>query len=65
MSILIKGMEMPKHCGECGIEWCTRWKKLIDADLLSAKCDDPNWCVWLSDIDDAPTVIPADNGGAE
>ena len=39
--------------------------RLIDADVLSAKCDDPNWCVWLSDIDDAPTVIPADKDGAE
>lgn len=34
--------------------------KLIDADILAAKCDDPYWCVWLSDIDDAPTVIPAE-----
>lgn len=34
--------------------------RLIDADALAAKCDDPHWCVWLSDIEDAPTVIPAD-----
>lgn len=25
MSVLIKGMEMPEHCGECGIEFCTKW----------------------------------------
>ena len=34
--------------------------RLIDADILAAKCDDPYWCVWLSDIDDAPTIIEAD-----
>lgn len=27
MSVLVKGMEMPKHCGECGIDWCNLWKK--------------------------------------
>ena len=37
MSILIKGMEMPNHCGECGIEWCERWKRLIVAGMPSAK----------------------------
>ena len=26
MSILIKGMEMPKNCGECGLEsFCNLW----------------------------------------
>lgn len=30
--------------------------RLIDADALRAKCDAPHWCVWMSDIDDAPTV---------
>lgn len=37
--------------------------RLIDADILAAKCDDPYWCVWLSDIDDAPTIIPASEEG--
>ena len=37
MSILIRGMEMPNHCGECGIEWCERWKRLIVAGMPSAK----------------------------
>ena len=37
MSVLIKGMEMPNHCGECGIEWCERWKRLIVAGMPSAK----------------------------
>lgn len=34
--------------------------RTIDADILAAKCDDPYWCVWLSDINDAPTIIPAE-----
>lgn len=37
MSVLIKGMEMPRHCGECGIEWCDRWKQLIIAGMSIAK----------------------------
>jgi hypothetical protein len=35
--------------------------RLIEADKLAEKCDDPYWCVWLSDIDDAPTIIPAES----
>lgn len=34
--------------------------RLGDLDALADKCDAPYWCVWLSDIDDAPTVIPSD-----
>ena len=30
-----------------------------DADALAAKCDEPYWCVWLSDIESAPTIIEA------
>ena len=30
--------------------------RLIDADALRAQCDAPHWCVWMSEIDDAPTV---------
>lgn len=37
MSIVIKGMKIPKHCGECGIEWCDRWKQLIIAGMSIAK----------------------------
>lgn len=37
MSILIKDMEMPKHCGECGIEWCEKWKRLIIGGMSIAK----------------------------
>lgn len=25
MSVVILGMEIPEHCGECGIEFCTKW----------------------------------------
>lgn len=35
--------------------------RLIDGDELAAGCDDPHWCRWLSEITDAPTIIPADN----
>ena len=31
-------------------------KRLIDANALIAKCDAPHWCVWMSEIDDTPTV---------
>ena len=30
--------------------------RLIDADALREQCDDPFWCVWLNEIDDAPTI---------
>ena len=30
--------------------------RLIDADALREMCDSPYWCVWLSEIDDAPTI---------
>ena len=35
--------------------------RLGDLDALAAQCDDPYWCVWLSDIEAAPTIIPASN----
>lgn len=34
--------------------------RLGDLDALAAQCDDPHWCVWLSDIEAAPTIIPAE-----
>lgn len=37
MSVLIKGREMPKNCGECAIERCNRWQKLIVAGMSIAK----------------------------
>ncbi len=37
MGVYIKGIEMPRHCGECGIEWCDRWKQLVVAGMAIAK----------------------------
>lgn len=37
MGVYIKGMKMPKHCGECGVEWCDLWKRLIIAGMSIAK----------------------------
>ena len=34
--------------------------RLGDLDALAQKCDEPNWCVWLNEIEDSPTIIPAD-----
>ena len=34
--------------------------RLIDADALRNLCDEPHWCVWLSEIDDAPTILEAE-----
>ena len=31
-------------------------KRLIDKDALIALCDAPHWCVWMSEIEDFPTV---------
>lgn len=41
-------MELPDH------------GRLIDGDELAAGCDAPYWCRWLSEIEDAPTIIPAE-----
>ena len=34
--------------------------RLGDLDELVAGCDDPYWCRWLSEIEDAPTIVPAE-----
>ena len=34
--------------------------RLGDLDELAAGCDDPYWCRWLSEIEDAPTIVPAE-----
>lgn len=87
MSILIKGMEMPKpndilyvgenimtadlyvrnvsQGGDEEVVWYPLIEipphgRLIDGDELAAGCDEPHWCRWLSEIEDAPTIIPAD-----
>ena len=33
--------------------------RLGDLDELAAGCDDPYWCRWLGEIEDAPTIVPA------
>lgn len=102
MSILIKGMEMPKNCTECRFSvdgWCYVLRpeseeerkrittnycplieipphgRLIDADALNyTMLYKENWmsgtgvealAVWRKDIEDAPTIIPADESKAE
>lgn len=45
---------------ECPASYIPDHGRLIDADVLRSLCDDPHWCVWMSEIDDAPTIIPAD-----
>lgn len=37
--------------------------RLIDADALAERCDSPNWCVWLNEIQDVPTIVPAEGDG--
>ena len=33
--------------------------RLGDLDELAAGCDAPYWCRWLSEIEEAPTIVPA------
>lgn len=52
--------------GESKPDWCplgdvpTPHGRLGDLDALAAQCDDPHWCVWLNEIEDAPTIIEAE-----
>ena len=53
-------------------DWCPivcvlpeKHGRLGDLDELAAGCDDPYWCRWLSEIEDAPTIVPATEGGKE
>ena len=100
MSVLIKGMAMPKSCDDCdfarhGItDWCYVTEKdipcdcpivpipphgdLIDRDALAKMCQEMQSIEWNnkaapyswayayesfeSDIDNAPTIIPAEEG---
>lgn len=34
--------------------------RLGDLDELAAGCDSPYWCRWLSEIEDSPTIVPAE-----
>ena len=107
MSVLIKGMEMPKNCYQCRmVDSCQYlWKpydlddysdlqnmieegftradncplvevpphgRLIDADALLSQYNDNIWTAWtdyakglrdvVKNIEDAPTIIPAEEG---
>lgn len=51
-------------------EWCPLVEvpahgRLIDGDELSEGCDEPYWCRWKSEIDEAPTIIPAEEDDNE
>lgn len=65
----ITGEEITGYClthkrsKYCPASYVPEHGRLIDADILRDKCDDPYWCVWMSDIDDSPTIIPADREG--
>lgn len=87
MSILIKGMEMPKEgqvivivIDSTGQVWLNEWPtrgyvridgakavlvpphgRLIDGDELAAWCTENYcWCPCISEIEEAPTIIPAE-----
>ena len=47
--------------GDCPLVPVPDHGRLIDGDELARGCDDPYWCRWLSEIEDAPTIIPADH----
>lgn len=34
--------------------------RLGDLDEMAAGCDSPYWCRWLSEIEDSPTIVPAE-----
>lgn len=36
--------------------------RLGDLDALAKQCDSPHWCVWLNEIQDAPTIVPGEGG---
>lgn len=44
----------------CGIPLPKGHGRLIDGDELASGCDAPHWCRWLSEIEDAPTIIEAE-----
>ena len=40
MNIIIKGMDMPKSCGECGEVWCEHWQYSWNLPYESYKSPD-------------------------
>ena len=46
MSIIVRGMEMPKSCNECRFAvdgWCYAWPKQANGDALN-KRERTMWC---------------------
>ena len=41
-----EAVQIPKDHGRIG-----------DLDALAQKCSPPDWCVWLSEIEDAPALL--------
>lgn len=96
MSVIVKGLDVPKNCYKCDYPLCGLWARhevewqkenrdkecpiivlpphgrLIDADALNyTMLYKENWmsgtgveapAVWRKDIEDAPTIIPAEEG---
>lgn len=75
MSLILKGIDMPKDIDELrliingmsiaieptqAIQIDRPHGRLGDLDELANKCDEPSWCVWLNEIDDAPTILEAE-----
>ena len=61
MSILIKGMEMPKSCNECRFAvdgWCYAYPKQANGDALNRRVR-TNWCP-LIEIQPHGRLIDAD-----
>ena len=54
-----EGLSRPKECPIiCQLP--EGHGRLGDLDELAAGCDAPYWCRWLGEIEDAPTIVPAD-----
>ena len=54
-----EGLSRPKECPIiCQLP--EGHGRLGDLDELAAGCDAPYWCRWLSEIEDAPTIVPAE-----
>ena len=54
-----EGLSRPKECPIiCQLP--EGHGRLGDLDELAAGCDAPYWCRWLGEIEDAPTIVPAE-----
>ena len=42
MSVIVKGMEMPNHCGECQLDWC--YGVCEEAGVFLNFKVRPDWC---------------------